>query len=135
MSIKKLIRSYKKDLKLKKSYLEIKTDLYTIDDLIKKIEFKEEADPKVTIIIPVHNQLRYTLNCLYSIMTAEDNIPIEILIINDKSTDNSLEVLSKILGLKILDNSENLGFLRCVNEGINEALENLFICSIIIQKC
>ncbi|MHC6198299.1 glycosyltransferase [Elizabethkingia miricola] len=122
MSIKKLIRSYKKDLKLKKSYLEIKADLYTIDDLIKKIEFKEEADPKVTIIIPVHNQLRYTLNCLYSIMTAEDNVPLEILIINDKSTDNSLEVLSKIPGLKIFNNSENLGFLRCVNEGINEAL-------------
>ncbi|HFK5553073.1 TPA: glycosyltransferase [Elizabethkingia anophelis] len=121
MSIKKLIRSYKKDLKLKKSYLKIETDLYTIDDLINKIEFKEEKDPKVTIIIPVHNQLRYTLNCLYSIMAAEDNIPIEILIINDKSTDNSLEVLSKIPGLQILNNSEKLGFLRSANKGINEA--------------
>ncbi|KAF5276589.1 hypothetical protein FQR65_LT16296 [Abscondita terminalis] len=51
-------------------------------------------------------------------MNAEDKVPIEILIINDKSTDDSLEVLSKIPGLQIFNNSENLGFLRSVNKGL-----------------
>lgn len=122
MGIKKLIRAYKQDVKLKKNYyLEIETDVYAIDDLVKKVEFREAEKPVVTVIIPIHNQLRYTLNCLYSIMNAEDKVPIEILIINDKSTDNSLEILSRIPGLHILNNSENLGFLRSVNKGINEA--------------
>lgn len=51
-------------------------------------------DIKVSIIVPVYNVARYLGECLDSIInqTLDD---IEIICINDGSTDNSLEILEE----------------------------------------
>ena len=50
--------------------------------------------PKVSVIIPVYNTEKYLDECLDSVInqTLKD---IEIICINDGSTDNSLEILKK----------------------------------------
>ena len=50
--------------------------------------------PKVSIIIPVYNNAPYLNECLDSVIqqTVKD---IEIICVNDASTDNSLEILKK----------------------------------------
>lgn len=50
--------------------------------------------PKVSIIIPIYNMEKYLARCLDSVInqTLKD---IEIICINDGSTDNSLEILTK----------------------------------------
>lgn len=77
--------------------------------------------PEVSIIIPVYNQINYTLNCLYSLKEELLQTSCEIIVINDCSTDNTLAVLNKIEGITIINNEKNLGFLRNINLGIEQA--------------
>lgn len=79
---------------------------------------KRASKPKVSIIIPVYNQIIYTLNCLYSLMEDCKNHDVEVIIINDCSTDDTLERLNKVEGISVITNKENLGFLKNINKGI-----------------
>ena len=80
-------------------------------------------DPKVSVIIPVYNVEKYLEDCLDNVVgqTLQD---IEIICINDGSTDNSLEVLQKYENedarIKII-NKENGGLSSARNIGIKEA--------------
>ncbi len=51
---------------------------------------------KVSIIIPVYNEKKFVKNCLVSCMnqTLED---IEIIVVDDKSTDNTVEIVKDIM--------------------------------------
>jgi len=80
-----------------------------------------DVEPEVSIIIPVYDQIRYTLNCLYTIEQYDKDISKEIIIINDNSSDETLQYLTNIDGITIINNSENLGFLRNVNKGISSS--------------
>lgn len=75
--------------------------------------------PKVSVIIPVYNTEQFLRKCLDSVcnQTLSD---IEIICINDCSTDNSLEVLKKY-PVKIIDLPENKGAAYARNRGIEAA--------------
>ena len=79
---------------------------------------------KVSIIIPVYNTEKYLKKCLESVcnQTLKD---IEIICINDCSTDNSLEILKEYSAkdnrIKIIDFKENKGAAVARNTGIDEA--------------
>ncbi len=83
-----------------------------------EIIFNKFESPKVSIIIPIYNEILYTLNCLYSISKNIQNIEFEVIIINDNSTDETKNLLEKIHNLKLINNKENLGFLKNINLGI-----------------
>ncbi len=86
-----------------------------------KINFNSSATPKVTIIIPFYNQLDYTYNCLNHLHThLSDKISYEILLIDDNSSEKC--DLSEISGIRIIKNTENIGFLKNINIGIKESL-------------
>lgn len=122
MLFKKLYKQFKKDQKFKKTLRKFDTTLFPIEFFENnKIGFPAEKNALVSIVIPVHNQLIYTLNCLYSIMQVEDGIAKEIIIIDDKSNDQSLTFLKNITGITIIENKENIGFLKSVNKGIESA--------------
>ncbi len=74
---------------------------------------------KVSIIIPVYNTALYLKRCLESVcnQTLSD---IEVICINDCSTDNSLEIL-KEYNVKIIDLKENHGAAFARNIGIENA--------------
>lgn len=78
---------------------------------------------KISIIIPVYNTERYIKQCVESAMnqTMQD---IEIICINDGSTDNSLEILMKMAQtdsrIKII-NKVNSGYGSTMNLGIDLA--------------
>lgn len=76
------------------------------------LKFKIIKDPKVSIIIPVYNQIDYTLKCLKSIQKAKDSTSIEIIVVDDCSTDDTEQTLSKIDGIIYHRNTVNLGFVR-----------------------
>ncbi|MCC0727049.1 FkbM family methyltransferase [Clostridioides sp. ZZV14-6045] len=65
---------------------------------------------KVSIIIPVYNVEKYLEQCLYSAVnqTLKD---IEIIVVNDGSTDSSLEILDKY-------KNENIIIINQVNKGL-----------------
>lgn len=78
-------------------------------------------NPSVSIIVCVHNHIDFTYNCLLSILRNTQNISYEIIVVNDCSTDETKEVLGTIENLIVIENLENLGFLRSCNKAITRA--------------
>lgn len=85
------------------------------------LEFSENAAPQISIIIPVYNNLKFTIECLLSIRKYTEQLSYEVIIIDDCSTDESGEILPKIRGLIYVKNAENQGFLRSSNHGAKKA--------------
>lgn len=84
-----------------------------------------ETNYKVTIIIPVYNSEKYLKQCLDSVIN-QTLEKIEIICIDDKSTDNSLNILKEYRNndkrIKIIENSGNKGTGYTRNIGLKEAL-------------
>ena len=78
---------------------------------------------KVSIIIPVYNSEKYLRQCLDSVVN-QTLKEIEIIIINDGSTDNSLKIIqeyaNKYQNLKLID-KENEGCYKARNIGLENA--------------
>ena len=78
----------------------------------------------VSVIIPVYNAAKYLSQCLQSVcnQTLRD---IEIICVNDASTDNSLEILQEFskqdARIKIIDLKENKGAAVARNTAIKSA--------------
>lgn len=98
-----------------------KVTLENLFEIAKSLHFKKIANPQISIIIPIYGQISYTIKCLKSISDFLPKCTIEIIVVNDCSPDNSLEVLSLVNGITILSNEENKGFIRSCNKGANAA--------------
>lgn len=80
-----------------------------------RLVFKKEDNPKVSIIIPVYNQIDYTYACLASILENTHDISYEIIIADDVSTDATKELSKFAENIIISRNEVNLGFLKNCN--------------------
>lgn len=84
---------------------------------------EQNETPKVSVIVPVYNMERYLAKCLNALtrQTLED---IEIVAVNDGSTDSSLDILQRFAAkdsrIRIID-KPNSGYGASMNRGINEA--------------
>lgn len=80
--------------------------------------------PAISIIVPIYNMEAYLARCLDSLMKQTLN-NIEIIAVNDGSTDNSLGILEKYAGkdkrIKII-NQPNSGVSAARNKGIQKAV-------------
>ena len=80
--------------------------------------------PRISIIVPVYNEEEYLSTCLYSLVkqTLDD---IEIITIDDNSTDNSLNILldytRKYPNIKVYHNEKNIGQGVSRNRGLKLA--------------
>lgn len=86
----------------------------------RKVRFPN-VDPRASIVIPVHNQLDYSLRCLASLAGSNDGTAFEVILVDDASGDASAEVLPAIQGLRYQRNAENLGFIGSCNAGASLA--------------
>ena len=79
----------------------------------------------VSIIIPFYNNEKYLDEAILSIINQKyDFSKIEVILINDCSTDNSLEVVSKYLkydNIKVIDKKKNGGVSKARNDGLKAA--------------
>lgn len=95
-------------------YNSLKLDIhYSLE--YKKIFFKESKSPLVSIIIPVFNQFHYTYDCLKSIFKYTENVEFEIIIADDLSTDNTINLKEYVENIKYIRNDKNLGFIKNCN--------------------
>lgn len=77
--------------------------------------------PLVSVIIPIHGKLAYTLACLRSIARNASAASFEVIVVDDASPDDSVERLGQIQGLRLLRNDRNLGFIGTSNAGATAA--------------
>lgn len=97
---------------------------FKIGDLYRekgKINFPHVENPKVSIIIPVYNQIHYTYACLVSILENTEGFDYEIIIADDVSTDATKEIDKFVSGLVIARNESNQGFLKNCNNAAKKA--------------
>ncbi len=82
---------------------------------------------KVSVIVPVYNAEKYIEKCLDSIVHQTENEKIEIIIVNDGSSDNSEKIIKKYIENNLLKNKikyfskENEGVAKTRNFGIKKA--------------
>jgi GT2 family glycosyltransferase len=75
--------------------------------------------PKVSIIIPVFNNIKITIECLLSIAKYTDtSISYEIIVADDVSVDNTNNILKSLPNIRIIKNETNLGFIRNCNQAL-----------------
>jgi GT2 family glycosyltransferase len=77
--------------------------------------------PTVTVILPCYGQVDHTLNCLASIADHPPRCSIEVLVVEDRSNDPRIEELRRVSGVTLIENPENLGFLRSCNAAARQA--------------
>lgn len=85
--------------------------------------------PKISIIIPVYNAEKHIEKCLDSLMIQTIKEKIEIIIINDGSTDNSEKVIKGYIEKHGVDkikyySKKNEGVAKARNFGIEKATSN-----------
>jgi GT2 family glycosyltransferase/glycosyltransferase involved in cell wall biosynthesis len=82
----------------------------------------KDENPKISIIIPVYNQLKFTKQCIEAVWATCTHQDYEIIVIDDCSTDETPEYLESIkLNVRSYRNQKNQGFLLNINFGASQA--------------
>ena len=79
------------------------------------------ATPRVSIVIPVYNKIEYTLACLRSLGEHAGDVPFEVIVVDDGSSDATPARLANVGGIRALRNARNLGFIGSCNAGAEAA--------------
>jgi GT2 family glycosyltransferase len=88
----------------------------------RNLDFPTTNRPIVSIIVPVFNHVRLTLECLTSIQRFTNClVPYEVVVANDASTDATATLLPLVKNAIYLRNDENLGFIRNCNHAVEHA--------------
>jgi len=78
------------------------------------------SDFDCDIIIITWNGLDYTKKCVESILKNTKNQKFRFIFVDNNSTDGTLEYLKEIPNAEIISNSENLGFVKAMNQGFDK---------------
>ncbi len=85
------------------------------------LDLPTSDSPQVSVIMPVYNNAGYTLECLTSIRMHPPRAAFELILIDDASQPSTRELLRRIGGICLIENEENLGFLRSCNRAAKAA--------------
>lgn len=103
-------------------------DVEEICMILKQLGIKESKEeilrcviPNTSIVILTYNNLEYNKLCLESIRKYAERGTYEIIVVDNHSTDGTVEWLKTQKNLKLILNDENLGFPKGCNQGIEAA--------------
>lgn len=74
---------------------------------------------RVSIIIPLYNQVAYTIHCLEALAeNTPEELNYEVVLVDNASSDGTAEFLTQLGGDVVIQrNAENLGFAKACNQG------------------
>jgi O-antigen biosynthesis protein len=124
-AVKELVSFYHLTVSKEKDSLE-KTkdeDIYNwVENLRQVSNSLPDIYSNISIIIPVHNHVRFTLACIHSVFINAGRHDFEIIIADDKSTDETpIAFQGNINRVRYIRNKTNLGFLNNCNSAAEEA--------------
>ncbi|EOR94986.1 Glycosyltransferase involved in cell wall biogeneis [Arcticibacter svalbardensis MN12-7] len=88
-------------------YAQIPQDIF--DQVNQKLDHIQGADPLITILIAAYNEEVNILRCLYSLSRMQTNIPLEIIVINNNSSDHTQITLDKLHVKKLFQEIQGCG--------------------------
>ena len=77
--------------------------------------------PVVSVIIPTHGQVDFTLRCLASIAEHAPATPIEVIVVDDAFPGPEVAALAQVRGIHLIRNETNLGFIGTCNAAAKTA--------------
>jgi len=87
------------------------------------------SEPFLSIVIPAYNEADRILNSLEAIQdyVCRKNFGVEILVVDDGSTDKTVEVTAALAGVRVVRNGRNRGKGYSVRRGVLEARGELIL--------
>jgi len=76
------------------------------------------VEPRVSIVIPVYNHVPHTLACLRALAAHPPQVACEILVVDDGSSDETVQWMPRIEGLRYEVRAHNGGFIEACNDGV-----------------
>ena len=83
--------------------------------------------PSISVIIPVYNGETYIESTVRSVIECGDDYGVELIVVNDGSTDSTLEILKAFKTSINLISTPNRGESSAVNTGIDSASSDLLL--------
>lgn len=104
--------------------------------LVKSKKWKEH-EPRVSIVIPMHNEEKNVEECLVSVKNSDYPAEkIEIIMVDDGSTDRSVEIAKKFRGVRVIK-QDHKGKVDALNLGVSKASNDIVItidCDVVVEK-
>ncbi len=125
-----LTRGHKEDVELWVAQRFPEQEIHTVDESTLdedadldslQLTFLPPDNPMVSIVVPVHNQYRVTMNCLRSILEHTGNTSYEVILADDASSDLTVSIEQRVSGLILVRQQSNLGFLGNCNAAVQLA--------------
>ncbi|KGM54685.1 glycosyl transferase [Lysobacter daejeonensis GH1-9] len=76
-----------------------------------------DAAPRASLVIPVFNQFEHTLRCLRALAEHPPAVAIELIVVDDGSSDETSTLLPQVEGLRYHRRATNGGFIAACNDG------------------
>ena len=77
----------------------------------------QSAQPRASIVIPVHNAFARTYACLASILERTGDVPYEVIVVDDASSDETRQLDRLVSGVKVVRHATNKGFIEACHAG------------------
>jgi GT2 family glycosyltransferase len=85
------------------------------------LAFTAVEKPVVTIVIPVFNNWQITENCLRSLSRQRFSVGVQILVVDDGSSDQTPTRLAEIPGITVVTQPKNAGYMYAIRAGVSAA--------------
>ncbi|MEM1404581.1 MAG: glycosyltransferase [Pseudomonadota bacterium] len=92
------------------------------------LEFPAHEAPTVSVIVPVYNDYRVTMNCLASLHEHMGHASFEVIIADDCSSDLTTSITDRVSGISVARTPSNLRFLgNCNNAAASASGQHLLL--------
>jgi GT2 family glycosyltransferase len=95
-------------------------------DLAAAVRVPETLEPDVSIIIPTHNGVDYTRQCLHGLLRTV-GVPYEVIVVDNDSTDDTRLYVSTCPGVRLVRRNRNDSFAASCNAGARLARSPLLV--------
>lgn len=86
----------------------------------------KKPKPEVSVIVVNYNTAKEIGRCLQSVYSLPSTANIEVIVVDNASTDESVQVIRKFKNVELIENKKNLGFAKANNIGAKEAKGDFF---------
>ena len=94
----------------------------SVEPLDRPVQLPTSDTPHVSVVIPAHNHYGVTRRCLVAIAYAPTRVPLELIVVDDGSSDGTHEALARDLkGYRLVRHERAHGFNQACHSGVAQA--------------